>query len=137
MLSNIDLANQISEDILLGNIESYIVEQMNSSKNMTMDVKNMGIQVIELNKAITSFRAAKEEKAREDLAISILIHTTHFRLNGILKNNPNSTKFLTQERDFLREQVKILEKVIERQEDTIKNYARTIMEKSAGSAGVR
>lgn len=116
MKSDTDLADEFIESLIIGDIESYYIENAQKA-----DMGQFVDALAELREKIMDFRDEKDSSVRAEKAKELVKQTIAFRLDGILKNNPNTIKNVAEHRDYYRNRATAAEERVKDLETKLTN----------------
>jgi len=117
MKTAIQLVDDFVENLIEGNIESYLEA---FTQRGTIETSQAEEHLKEFRKAIQVYRLEPVEAAKPQKAEALVNQILHFRLNGLLKNNPNTVKGVIAERDFYKSRATVSEERGKDLEDKLK-----------------
>jgi uncharacterized protein (DUF927 family) len=128
MIDILELADKFVTDLAAGNIESYLDQYVKAN---AIDTKGMMKKMDSFLETVKTYSQETDQNQKIQLAQSILDFSLHYRLIGLLKNNPNLTKHMLEQLDFYKERFKILEQE-KAQHETEMATAMTAIKKLRG-----
>jgi endonuclease III len=110
MKTDIELAEDIMENLVLGNIESYITQYIDIAQKTNWNlVQQHQDKLNDLREEIWTYKQAKTPDEKATSATKIVDIMVRCRIAGLLKNNPNTIKAIVAERDFYRSRTEAAE----------------------------
>jgi len=116
MKSATRLVEEFIEDLVRGDIESYAID---IASNDSLDARNLEGFLKDFRVSIIAYRQAKKPADKSKQAEDVLDAILYFRLNAVLKNNPNVIKSVVQHRDFYKSRAITAEERVKDLEDKL------------------
>jgi hypothetical protein len=102
MKTPIQQVDSFIEDLVEGNIESYIAEYMKLAVSTNLNIKFYQNLTADLHTLIDEYQKIQTPEEKNQVAIQVLDKIIACRFSALLKNNPNTVKGLVAERDFYK-----------------------------------
>lgn len=124
MKSETQLADEFIEDLVSGDIESYLRDIALKGFNWESEGQNLK----EFQERIDEYLAEKDSEKKVGLAHEVVLWAVFFRLDAMLRNNPNTTKAIAEQRDFYKSRLTIAEEQLKDYQEKLKS-AYTMIDK--------